>query len=113
MSLTCCFRFLEHTGDHLHELEGYQGTLLIHVFSHSFVSSSSLVTTAGRTVLAVEVTQHAGRLSKDTLRALNIEDVQERQIYVCGSEGFERVVLGALKELGVDSRKVKREGFAY
>ena len=111
--LPLVMRALERTGDHLHELKGYQGTLLIHVFSHSFVSSSSLVTTAGRTVLAVEVTQHAGRLSKDTLRALNIEDVQERQIYVCGSEGFERVVLGALKELGVDSRKVKREGFAY
>ena len=71
------------------------------------------MTRVGRTVLAVEVIQHAGRLSKDTLRALNIENIQERRIYVCGPESFERVVLDALKEIGVESRKVRREGFAY
>ena len=57
--------------------------------------------------------QHAGRLSKDTLRALNIEKAQKRHIYVCEPESFERVVLDALKEIGVDSPKVRRDGFVY
>lgn len=107
-------RALERTGDHV---EGHPGTLRlsIHVFSRSSASSSSSVITAGRMASAVEVNlkQHAGRLNKDTLRALDIENLQERQTYVCGPEGFEQMVLGALKEMGVDSRNVKREGFAY
>ena len=111
--LPLVMRALERTGDHPEEFEGHQGTLSIHVFSRSFTSSSSTLPRVGRTALAVEVAQHAGRLSKDTLRALNLEDVQERQAYVCGPEGFEQVILDALTEMGVDSRKVRREGFAY
>lgn len=106
-------RTLESTGDHLQELEGHQGILSIHVFSRSPTSSSSSVVTVGRTVLPVEVTHHAGRLNTDTFRALNIEDIQERQVYMCGPEDFEQVVFGTLKEIGIDSRKVKREGFTY
>ncbi|KAF8548266.1 hypothetical protein OG21DRAFT_1449355 [Imleria badia] len=111
--LALIMRALERTGDQLQELEGHQGILSIHVFSRSYTSLSWSAMTGGRTVLAVEVTQHAGRLNKDTFRALNIKDVQKRQAYVCGPEGFEQVVFGALNEIGIDSRNVRREGFAY
>ncbi|KAH0826279.1 hypothetical protein J3R83DRAFT_5751 [Lanmaoa asiatica] len=104
-------RALEHTGDH--PQEGHQGTLSIHVFSWSPASSSSPVTAASRTVLTVKVTQHAGRLTEDALRALDIDNIQERQAYVCGPEDFEQTVLTALKEMGVDSLSVRREGFTY
>jgi len=106
-------RALESSGDHLEGLEGHRGTLSIHVFSRSPVSSSLSAMAVGRTVPAVKVTQHACRLSKDTLHALDIENVQEWEAYVCGPDGFEQVVLGALKDMGVDSRKVRREGFVY
>lgn len=109
--LPLVIRALECTGDHLEE--GHRGRLSIHVFSRTPPSSSPSVTTASRTALAIEVTQHEGRLNKETLRALNIEHVQGRQTYVCGPEDFEQTVLAALKEIGVDSRNVRREGFAY
>ncbi|KAF8428411.1 hypothetical protein L210DRAFT_3564313 [Boletus edulis BED1] len=104
---------LERKGDHVREHGRHQGTLSIHLFSRFPVSSSSSVATAHGTVLAVEMTHHPGRLNEDTLRTLNIEDVQERQAYVCGSESFERAVLCALKQVGVDARKVRKEGFVY
>ncbi|KAG8214287.1 hypothetical protein J3R82DRAFT_7426 [Butyriboletus roseoflavus] len=102
-------RALERTGDHLGE--GRQGTLSIHVFSRSPTSSPPSENTASRSVLTVEVTQHAGRLNEDTLRALDIQSMQERQAYVCGPEGFEQMVLTTLKEMGVEN--VRREGFTY
>ena len=89
-----------------------RGRLSIHVFSRSSAPSSEPVTT-GRTALSVEVTRHEGPLNKETLEALNVEDLRVRQAYVCGPEGFEQAVLGALKDMGVDSCNVRREAFAY
>lgn len=109
--LPLVIRALECTGNHL--WEGRRGTLSIHVFSRSLASSPALVNTASQSVLAVEVTQHTDRLSEDSLRALDIDNIQERGTYVCGPEDFERVVLTALKEMGVDSRNIRREGFTY
>ena len=103
-------RALECTADYLEE--GHRGKLSIHVFSRSPPSASS-VTVESRTALAIEVTTHEGRLSKETMSALHMDDVRERQIYVCGPEAFEKTALAALKEMGVDSPDVKREGFAY
>ena len=111
--LALVIRVLERMGNHPHEHEGHQSTLSIHIFSRSPASSSPSLTTGDRTAFAVEVTRHEGRLNEEALYALNIDDISERQAYVCGPEGFEQVVLGALKKMGVDSRNVKREGFAY
>ena len=110
--LSLVIHALECTDDLLGD-DGHRGRLLVHVFSRSPSSSSSSVPTVRGTAFAIEVRQHEGRLNMETLRALNIDDVQERQAYVCGPEEFEQTALAALKDMGVDSRNVKREGFAY
>lgn len=120
--LPLLLRTLECTDEHDHqEGQGHRGTLSIHVFdsrppvtTSSSSSSSSWADVAhDRTELDVEVTIHVGRLSEGALRALDIADMRERQVYLCGPEDFERTVLSALKEMGVDSRDVRREQFAY
>ncbi|KAF8838260.1 hypothetical protein BDN67DRAFT_971835 [Paxillus ammoniavirescens] len=89
------------------------GSMTIHLFSRSPLLSSTFPSAETQLGLTVEVKQHACRLNKDTFRGLGVEDVAGRESYVCGPEEFEEVVLGALSEVGVDSDKVRREGFAY
>lgn len=103
-------RALECTGDRLDDNE-HPGRLIIHVFSRSSFPSSPLLRTVNRTMLSIK--HHEGRLKKETLGELNLDNVKDRQTYVCGPEDFEEVVLAALKEMGVDSQNIKREGFAY
>lgn len=110
--LPLVIRALECTGNRGQKLGGYQGKLSIHIFSRTPPSPTSSATTDG-TLLTVEVTHHASRLNEEALRALNINDVQERQVYICGPEGFEQIALAALREMGVDSHKVRKEGFTY
>lgn len=114
--LPLLLRTLECTDDHK-KGQGHRGTLSIHVFDSRSPASSSSSWVDGAhnrtTELDVEVTEHAGRLSEGALRALDIADTRERQVYLCGPEGFERMVLSALKDMGVNSRDVRREQFAY
>ncbi|KIJ59645.1 hypothetical protein HYDPIDRAFT_140425 [Hydnomerulius pinastri MD-312] len=87
--------------------------LTIHVFSRSPLSPATPPDMTTQTGLSVSVEHHAGRLDKTSFLSLGIEDAAAREVFVCGPEDFEKVVIGALQEVGVVSQKVKREGFAY
>jgi len=89
------------------------GNVTIHLFSRSPHPSFALPTAETQTGLTVDVKQQTGRLSKETFQNLGMEDVAEREVFVCGPEDFEEVALGALREVGVESHNVRREGFAY
>ncbi|KAF9222801.1 hypothetical protein BS17DRAFT_782595 [Gyrodon lividus] len=91
----------------------FRGNMTIHILSPSPLTLSALPAGQTRTGLTVDVKPHTGRLSKDTFQRLGMEDLVERDVYVCGPADFEEVVLSALKVVGVDSDKVRREGFAY
>ncbi|THH26526.1 hypothetical protein EUX98_g7656 [Antrodiella citrinella] len=54
---------------------------------------------------------HHGRVSDAFVK--NIQDVKEKVVYLCGPKAFERSILDALGEVGVDGSTVKREGFEY
>ncbi|KAH7885648.1 hypothetical protein F5I97DRAFT_1810448 [Phlebopus sp. FC_14] len=95
----------EHSGNAISSLH-----LLIHVFSRA-PQPLSLTEATGS---IMDVVYHSGRVEKDTFRGLGLTDLETQPpVYVCGPEGFEEVVTEALREVGVRSQMVKREGFAY
>jgi len=59
----------------------------------------------------MQVELHSDRLSKAFLD--EIQDLGERQAYLCGPTEFESAVTKALLESGYKVENIKREGFAY
>lgn len=58
--------------------------------------------------------KHRGRLGGDFfVDPDGKSDCEGRDIYVCGSESFEKAALEALSRAGVEVTSVRREGFAY
>lgn len=58
--------------------------------------------------------EYHGRLQRDFfVDPERKADLDEREIYLCGNESFEKAVLEALSHAGVDKTSVRREGFAY
>ncbi|KAJ7879514.1 hypothetical protein B0H14DRAFT_2708971 [Mycena olivaceomarginata] len=60
----------------------------------------------------VVLRRHVGRLPTDFFDDAK-EEVQGRQVFLCGSPEFEKAALAALGNGGVPEAAVKREGFAY
>lgn len=60
----------------------------------------------------VVLRRHVGRLPTDFFDDAK-EEVQGRQVFLCGSPEFEKAALAALGKGGVPEAAVKREGFAY
>lgn len=60
-----------------------------------------------------ELVVHKGRLGAEWFREEK-DALKGREAYICGSQGFENVVLDALvQEVGLEKDKVRKEGFAY
>ena len=60
--------------------------------------------------------RHEGRLSSAFFeKKKDVLELSQKgtEVFVCGPEAFERVVLDSMSRLGVDSGRVHREGFAY
>ncbi|CAE6476846.1 unnamed protein product [Rhizoctonia solani] len=58
----------------------------------------------------VPVTIHNSRITKDMFAGM---DVRGREVYVCGPLEMEELVIEGLKDVGVDTKSVHRENFAY
>jgi len=65
-------------------------------------------------VEGVVVWPHAGRVTKAVFEdGEGGDEVAGREVYVCGPEPFEIAVRALLEEVGVDTGKIRTEGFAY
>ncbi|CCO32547.1 hypothetical protein BN14_06609 [Rhizoctonia solani AG-1 IB] len=60
----------------------------------------------------VPVTIHDSRIAREDL-ASNDVDAKGREVYVCGPLEMEELVISGLQEVGIDSKSVHRENFAY
>ncbi|KAK6996999.1 putative PNPOx domain-containing protein [Favolaschia claudopus] len=60
----------------------------------------------------MKVRKHPGRMPLDFFQT-GSEEVQGREVYLCGSPEFEKAALAALVRGGVVESVVKREGFEY
>ncbi|KAF5377819.1 hypothetical protein D9615_006810 [Tricholomella constricta] len=59
-----------------------------------------------------ELRRHTGRVTKAVFE-YGGDQAKMREVYVCGPETFEKSVMAALEDLGVEKGKIKREGFEY
>ncbi|CAE6466166.1 unnamed protein product [Rhizoctonia solani] len=60
----------------------------------------------------VPVTIHSSRITKEDLASKDV-DAKGREVYVCGPLEMEESVIMGLQEVGIDSKSVHRENFAY
>lgn len=60
----------------------------------------------------VVLRRHKGRMPPTFFTDSSI-GLEDREVYMCGPELFEMAVAGALAGAGLDSRKIRREGFGY
>ncbi|KAJ6507358.1 hypothetical protein C8R47DRAFT_1209265 [Mycena vitilis] len=58
----------------------------------------------------ITLRRHVGRIPHDFF---NATQAQARHVYLCGSPGFEKAALAALRKGGVPESAVTREGFEY
>jgi ferredoxin-NADP reductase len=61
----------------------------------------------------VVLRRHVGRVPRVFFTGGSVVDLQEREVYLCGPESFEKAILAALLDANIDSRDVRREGFGY
>ncbi|KDR68320.1 hypothetical protein GALMADRAFT_257293 [Galerina marginata CBS 339.88] len=79
--------------------------LRIHVFTNEAVSGSHA---------DINFATHNGRIKSSFFdESKEVFGGKDTELFLCGSEPFERSVLESLGKLGVNSGKVHREGFAY
>jgi len=88
--------------------------LSLHIFSGSPLPSLLVppFSSHQQTAFKVSTEHHFGRLSGTEDEAMLI-DLAEREVYMCGPPEFEDGTLEVLKSAGVESTRVRREGFAY
>lgn len=71
----------------------------------------------GSSGVSITVRPHSGRVPPEFFGQKSAEtavsDMRNRHVWVCGPEGFEKVVIAALNDAGVDSTRIRREGFDY
>ncbi|KAG6814993.1 hypothetical protein H0H87_005982 [Tephrocybe sp. NHM501043] len=86
------------------------GNILIEVFSQKEVP-------ALEGDLGVVLRSYGGRITRGAMVGSATDDeggdVREREVYLCGPQGFEEAVLNILGDLGVEKGSVRREGFEY
>ncbi|KAG6832531.1 hypothetical protein H0H92_000160 [Tricholoma furcatifolium] len=86
-------------------------TIIIDVFSHNEVPNLEVEGVVSRC--------HKGRVTKSALVNPGVEaanltrDILDREVYLCGPESFESVIMDILVDFGIQKEKVKREGFTY
>jgi ferredoxin-NADP reductase len=64
----------------------------------------------GGRVLGAIGSRHTLTLDPQTLR-MNVPDLPERDVFICGPEPFTKLVAGAVRRAGVASRRIHVEGF--
>ncbi|KAJ1301929.1 hypothetical protein OPQ81_000768 [Rhizoctonia solani] len=60
----------------------------------------------------IRATLHSSRITKDVFSNGEVE-VYGREVYVCGPLEMEELVIGGLKNVGIENKSVHRENFAY
>jgi ferredoxin-NADP reductase/predicted pyridoxine 5'-phosphate oxidase superfamily flavin-nucleotide-binding protein len=61
----------------------------------------------------VEVHYHPERLGTQSLTELAVENLTEREAFICGPDSFKSVGLEAASEIGISSSRVRNEDFAF
>ncbi|TFK71155.1 hypothetical protein BDN72DRAFT_482403 [Pluteus cervinus] len=95
--------------------------LVLHVFSTTTITSSSSSPSAAQIEETTHLLQSAGiksvfhtsRLDEIFLAGSDLGTICDRTVFLCGPPAFEKVVLKGLEAVGVDSAKVRKEGFEY